>query len=86
MVRVMLPIWLVSWAVLLPITSVDTGVPGDSGLDMFVFGNIGTNDQDRFAAHLILTWIFTSKLQGCPPYNLLTSLTIYSMDLVEHQT
>ncbi|KAF8267559.1 DUF221-domain-containing protein [Lactarius quietus] len=59
MVRVMLPIWLVSWAVLLPLTSVDTGVPGHSGLDMFILGNISTSDQDRYAAHLVLTWIFT---------------------------
>ena len=86
MVRLMLPIWLISWAVLLPLTSVNTGVPGDSGLDMFIFGNIGTTDQDRYAAHLILTWIFTSKLQGCRPYNSLTFLSLHSMDLVEHQT
>src|SRR5712691_5757186 len=33
MVRVMLPIWIISWAVLLPLTSVNTGVPGHSGLD-----------------------------------------------------
>ncbi|KAH9026750.1 DUF221-domain-containing protein [Lactarius pseudohatsudake] len=59
MVRLMLPIWLVSWAVLLPLTSVNTNVPGDSGLDMFIFGNIGTTDQDRYSAHLLLTWIFT---------------------------
>jgi hypothetical protein len=59
MVRLMLPIWLISWAILLPITSVQTGVSGHSGLDMFIFGNIGVTDQDRYYAHLILTWIFT---------------------------
>jgi hypothetical protein len=52
MVRVMLPIWLISWAVLLPLTSVNTGVSGHSGLDMFIFGNIGTTQQDRYAGHL----------------------------------
>jgi hypothetical protein len=76
MVRLMLPIWLVSWAVLLPLTSVNTSVAGDSGLDMFIFGNIGTTDQDRYSAHLILTWIFTSKLQALRPYaDSLTYLT-----------
>ncbi|KAI0289410.1 hypothetical protein B0F90DRAFT_1812537 [Multifurca ochricompacta] len=59
MVRVMLPIWLLSWAVLLPLTSVNTGVPGHSGLDKFIFGNIATTSQHRYAGHLLLTWIFT---------------------------
>ncbi len=39
MVRITLPIWLLSWAVLLPLTSVHTQVSGHSGLDMFIFGN-----------------------------------------------
>ena len=64
MIRVMLPIWLVSWAVLLPLTLLKTGVSGFSfGLFKFTFGNIGT-DQDRYAALLVLAWIFTSKLQN----------------------
>jgi hypothetical protein len=36
MVRVFLPIWLLSWAVLLPVTSVNSHVPGISGLDRSV--------------------------------------------------
>jgi hypothetical protein len=65
MVRVMLPIWLVSWAVLLPLTSVKTGVPGfSSGLYQFTFGNIDFKDRDRYTALLVLTWMFTSKLQA----------------------
>ena len=87
MVRVLLPIWLISWAVLLPLTSVETGVPGDSGLDIFIFGNIATTDQDRYSAHLILTWIFTGKLQSLPPCaDFLTYFYLPSMDLVEHQS
>jgi len=62
MVRVMVPIWLISWAVLLPLTSVNTGVSGHSGLDMFIFGNIASTQQKRYAGHLLLTWIFTSKV------------------------
>ncbi|KAF8496566.1 DUF221-domain-containing protein [Russula emetica] len=59
MVRVMLPIWLISWAVLLPLTSVNTSVPGHSGLDKLIFGNIASTQQTRYAGHLLLTWIFT---------------------------
>jgi hypothetical protein len=62
LVRVMLPIWLISWAVLLPLTSVNTGVPGHSGLDKFIFGNIASTQQIRYAGQLLLTWIFTSKI------------------------
>ena len=62
MIRVMLPIWLISWAVLLPLTSVKTAVTGHSGLDIFIFGNISSTQQPRYAGHLLLTWIFTGKI------------------------
>jgi len=68
MIRVMLPIWIISWAVLLPLTSVNTGVPGHSGLDMFIFGNIAATQQVRYAGQLLLTWIFTSKIPRLPPF------------------
>ncbi|KAJ3506008.1 hypothetical protein NLJ89_g7111 [Agrocybe chaxingu] len=55
----LLPIWFISWAVLLPVTSANTSVPGLSGLDMFTFGNVATNKQSRYAAHLILVYGFT---------------------------
>ena len=66
MVRVMLPIWLISWVVLLPLTSINTNVFGFSeGLFMFTFGNINaTDNRDRYIAVLLLTWIFTSKLRA----------------------
>ena len=67
MVRVMLPIWLVSWAVLLPLNSVETSVPGFSeGLYRFTFGNIDAkqgHNRYRYIALLVLTWIFTSNFQ-----------------------
>ena len=62
MVRIMLPIWLISWAVLLPVTSVHTTVSSHTGLDKFIFGNVADTRQDRYAAHVILIWIFTSKV------------------------
>ncbi|KAI0350828.1 DUF221-domain-containing protein [Trametes cingulata] len=58
MVRILVPIWLISWIVLLPITSVHSS-SGLTGLDRFTFGNVPKNQQSRYAAHLILTWIFT---------------------------
>ena len=60
-VRVLLPIWLISWAVLLPLTSVHTAVGNHTGLDKFIFGNVASNKTNRYAAHLILAWFFTSE-------------------------
>jgi hypothetical protein len=61
MCRVFFPIWLISWAILLPSTSVKTKVPPHSGLDKFVFGNIEKGKTNRYGAHLILVWLFTSE-------------------------
>jgi len=61
MCRVFFPIWLISWAILLPSTSVKTQVPSHSGLDKFVFGNIEKGKTNRYGAHLILVWLFTSE-------------------------
>ncbi|CAA7269965.1 unnamed protein product [Cyclocybe aegerita] len=55
----LLPIWFLSWAVLLPVTSVNTSVEGLSGLDIFTFGNVAKDKQVRYAAHLILVYLFT---------------------------
>lgn len=59
----MLAVFILSWAVLLPVTSVgsNVGQPGSSGLDMFVFGNvIVPAGKARYAAHLIMVYIFTA--------------------------
>jgi calcium permeable stress-gated cation channel len=61
MCKLFLPIWLISWAVLMPDTSVNTLVSGHSGLDIFVFGNVEKSKTDRYAAHIILVWIFTGE-------------------------
>ncbi|KAG8794462.1 hypothetical protein FRC12_024241 [Ceratobasidium sp. 428] len=57
MVRVFLPIWLISWAVLLPVDS--AGLNNKTGLDQFTFGNIPQDRQVRYAAHLVLAWFLT---------------------------
>ncbi|KAF9219491.1 DUF221-domain-containing protein [Gyrodon lividus] len=59
MIRVLLPIWIISWAVLLPVTSVNNSIPGRTGLDRFTFGNVAPNHQNRYSAHIILVWIST---------------------------
>ncbi|KIY65025.1 DUF221-domain-containing protein [Cylindrobasidium torrendii FP15055 ss-10] len=59
MVKIFLPIWILSWAILLPVTSVNTRRGENTQLDLFVFGNVGLGDTNRYAAHIILVWIFT---------------------------
>lgn len=65
MVRVMLPIWLISWAVLLPLMSINISDSFDEVLHKFNVGNMdGTDNRNRYIGLLVLTWIFTSKLQA----------------------
>ena len=59
MALMFLPIWFITWAVLIPVTVVNTQVPGLSGLDRFTFGNVENTKQTRYAAHIILAWLFT---------------------------
>lgn len=60
MARIFLPIWIISWAVLLPITGV--GKTNELvGLDQFTFGNIAPSQQPRYAAHIILIYFFTGQ-------------------------
>jgi calcium permeable stress-gated cation channel len=61
-VRILLPVWPISWIVLMPVDAVNTGVAGNTGLDIFTFGNVGKDQQARYAAHLIMAWLFTCKL------------------------
>ena len=46
-VRILVPIWLISWLILLPTTSVGTTVGAHSGLDRFIFGNVAPDSEDR---------------------------------------
>ncbi|KAF5389675.1 hypothetical protein D9757_006040 [Collybiopsis confluens] len=62
MVTILLPIWFISWAVLLPVTSVNTQVNGNTKLNRFIFGNVAPDKSDRYAAHIILVWLFTGKM------------------------
>ena len=60
MAIILLPIWFISWAVLLPITAVKPST-GLKGLDIFTFGNVATGAQARYAAHLVLVYGFTCE-------------------------
>ena len=63
MVKILLPIWIISWAVLLPVTSVGI-VKGDSDeqpndtLSRFTFGNIRPDQRVRYWAQLACAWVF----------------------------
>lgn len=59
MVRVLIPIWLISWIILLPVDSVGTSSGTSDSLTQFEFGNIGRHQQSRLWAHLVLAWFFT---------------------------
>ncbi|KZO95372.1 DUF221-domain-containing protein [Calocera viscosa TUFC12733] len=60
MCYMLLPMWIISWVVLMPTYSANTGVdPPKSGLDQFTFGNVGNNQQQRYAAPLVLAYLFT---------------------------
>ena len=57
--KILLPIWLISWVVLLPLTSVNMN-SGKTGLDKFTFGRVTSDQSKRYAGHIILAWFFTS--------------------------
>jgi hypothetical protein len=57
MAKALVPIWLLSWIILLPINSAAPG-KGLEGLDRFTLGNISVEMQARNWAHLILDYVF----------------------------
>lgn len=61
MLKILIPIWLLSWIVLLPVDAAGTNYEGKGGLDRLTFGNIAPNATARYAASLIFAYIFTCK-------------------------
>jgi len=59
MIRIFVPIWIISWAVLLPVTAVNNSIPGNTGLSRYTMGNIAPENKARLAAFLILAWFST---------------------------
>ena len=62
MARIMLPIWFLSWVVLLPLTAAHTKASGLSGIERLTLGNIAPDKRMRYVGHLSITWVFTSKI------------------------
>ncbi|WRT66942.1 uncharacterized protein IL334_003907 [Kwoniella shivajii] len=60
MSKAMIPIWLLSWLILLPVDSAKSTVGQKDGLDRFTFGNVAKDKQSRYWAHLILDYAFIS--------------------------
>ncbi|KAF9259050.1 DUF221-domain-containing protein [Marasmius fiardii PR-910] len=59
MVKIFFPIWVITWVVLLPVTSVGSRKGSNQGLDLYVFGNVQNDKKTRYAAHIILVWFST---------------------------
>ncbi|WWC85304.1 uncharacterized protein L201_000166 [Kwoniella dendrophila CBS 6074] len=58
MSKAMIPIWLISWLILLPVDSSHSTNGDKDGLDRFTFGNVAADKQNRYWAHLILDYCF----------------------------
>lgn len=77
----LIPIWLISWIILLPATSVNSSVDGLNGLDIFTFGNVESSKRIRYVAHLICVYGFTCMC----PFSLVPITTqVVSLDLPCH--
>lgn len=61
MLKILIPIWLISWVILLPIDAAGTKVEGKSGLDHLTFGNVAPGQQSRYWAHLVLVYVFNCE-------------------------
>jgi hypothetical protein len=62
MAKAMIPIWLSSWIILIPVDTVKESVNGKTGLDKLTFGNITPQNQSRLWAHLIMNYIFIGEV------------------------
>jgi hypothetical protein len=61
MAKIFLPIWVISWVVLFPVTIVGVPITTDDNLDKLTYGNVTIEKMPRYGAHLILAWFFTCK-------------------------
>ncbi|KAL4071415.1 hypothetical protein V8B97DRAFT_467079 [Scleroderma yunnanense] len=59
MIIVLVPIWVVSWIILLPVTAVNNSIAGRTGLDRFTFGNISPYNQPRYGAYVVCVYLST---------------------------
>ncbi|KZP25064.1 hypothetical protein FIBSPDRAFT_1041839 [Athelia psychrophila] len=54
-----LPIWALSWAILMPVDAVNASVAGKVDPDIFFLRKVVTDEQERYAAHCTLFRVFT---------------------------
>ena len=59
MTKAMIPIWLLSWIIILPLDAADNPT-NNQGLDQLTFGNLAGvgDDTHRYWGHLILDYVF----------------------------
>ena len=81
MSKAMVPIWIVSWAILLPVDAANSDVDGKSGLDKLTFGNVAPNKQARYWAHLILDYCFICEAKQT---HVGGTDVVYSLDTISH--
>lgn len=67
MAKATIPIWLLSWIVLLPVDTANSHVLGKSGLDRFTFGNVSPDKTSRYWSHLVLVYIFDCEQRFLSP-------------------
>lgn len=78
----LLPIWFISWAVLMPLNSI-VKPKANKGLDQFTFGNIPKGDYPRFWAHLGLCYIFTFWIFYCIKREMRHFITVRQRHLID---
>lgn len=82
MVKILLPIWLFSWAILLPVDSVHSRVGNNTGLALLTYGNISNDKSVRYAAHIILVYFFTGRISSQHSLERTKAKYTYSMDIL----
>jgi len=62
MTKIFLPIWLISWIVLFPATTVNI-VPDPSydNLNKLSFSDVPPHLWSRYAAHVVMVYVFTCR-------------------------
>ncbi|KAJ7590920.1 hypothetical protein C8J56DRAFT_546760 [Mycena floridula] len=60
LVKIFFPIWIISWATLIPLTAINSHVGNNDGLDRLVFGNVEPTKQLRFIGHICCAFLFTA--------------------------
>lgn len=82
MVKILLPIWIFSWAILLPVDSVHSRAGNNTGLALLTYGNITNDKTVRYAAHIILVYFFTGRIQFQDSLERTKAKYIHSVDIL----